>query len=61
MKDRNLIRELFSSELVCINIGPKLMGEALEKQGIKVIQVDWRPATEEDREMQDLLDELGGF
>lgn len=59
MKDK--IQQLFSSRLVVINVGPKLFKEALEKQGTEVIQVNWKPAAGGDKEMQDILDDLGGF
>lgn len=59
MADTSKIQQLFESELVAINIGPRLFGEALEKQGVKVIQVDWRPVAGGDKEMQDILSVLG--
>ena len=59
MADTSKIQQLFESELVAINIGPRLFGEALEKQGVEVIQVDWRPVAGSDKEMQDILSVLG--
>lgn len=59
MVDLTKIQELFESELVAVNIGPRLFGEALEKQGVEVIQVDWRPIAGGDKEMQDILAILG--
>ena len=61
MEKRKLekVDELFHSELHLINVGPRLMGEAMEKQGVDTIYVDWQPAAGGDKEMQDLLDELG--
>ncbi len=59
MADTSKIQQLFESELVAINIGPRLFGEALEKQGVEVIQVDWRPVAGGDKEMQDILSVLG--
>lgn len=59
MDDTSKIQQLFESELVAINIGPRLFGEALEKQGVEVIQVDWRPVAGGDKEMQDILSVLG--
>jgi FdrA protein len=61
MNNMKKIQELFDSELVVVNIGPKLFGEALEKQHVKVVQVDWKPAAGGDKEMQDILDLLGGI
>ncbi len=59
MADTSKIQQLFESELVAINIGPRLFGEELEKQGVEVIQVDWRPVAGGDKEMQDILSVLG--
>lgn len=59
MADTSRIQQLFESELVAVNIGPRLFGEALEKQGLEVIQVDWRPIAGGDRKMQDILSVLG--
>lgn len=55
------ILQLFSSELVVVNVGSRLFAEALEKQGVKVAQVDWKPVAGGDKEMQDLLSLLGGL
>lgn len=59
MADTSKIQDLFDSELVAVNIGPRLFGEALEKQGLEVVQVDWRPVAGGDKEMQDILSILG--
>ena len=59
MTDTSKIQQLFESELMVVNIGPRLFGEALEKQGVEVIQVDWRPVAGGDKEMQDILSVLG--
>ncbi|MGH0051865.1 MAG: hypothetical protein ACQ5SW_00555 [Sphaerochaetaceae bacterium] len=55
------IQKLFRSQLVVINIGPGLLGEAVKKQGADVIQVDWKPPAGGDKEMQDVLSLLGGI
>lgn len=59
MADTSRIQQLFESELVAVNIDPRLFGEALEKQGLEVIQVDWRPVAGGDKKMQDILSVLG--
>lgn len=59
--DCEKILNLFRSELVVVNVGPRLFAEALEKQGYRTAQVDWRPAAGGDREMQAILDVLGGL
>ena len=38
-----------------------VLATALEKQGYKAIQVDWKPAAGGDKEMQEILDLLGGL
>lgn len=59
--DCEKIMKLFQSELVVVNVGPRLFAEALEKQGYKTVQVDWKPIAGGDREMQDILAVLGGL
>lgn len=55
------IMDLFHSELVTVNVGPKVFATALEAQGYKAIQVDWKPVAGGDREMQKILSLLGGL
>ena len=55
------IMELFHSELVTVNVGPRLFATALEQQGYRTAQVDWRPAAAGDKEMQEILELLGGL
>ena len=57
--DTDKIQALFDSPLMVVNIGPRLFGEALEKQGVEVVQVDWRPPAGGEKQMQDLLSALG--
>lgn len=59
--DCEKILNLFRSELVTVNVGPKLFAAALEKQGYKALQVEWKPAAGGDREMQKILNLLGGL
>ena len=55
------ILKLFQSELVTVNVGPKLFATALEKQGYQALQVEWKPVAGGDREMQTILELLGGL
>lgn len=55
------ILELFKSDLVVINVGSRVFANALEKQDVEVLQVDWKPVAGGDKEMQDILNMLGGF
>lgn len=57
----NKIDELFANDLVVINVGPKIFGDAVRDQGVEVIQVDWKPVAAGDKEMLDILDALGGI
>ncbi len=49
---------LLQEEIRVINIGIKEFMEALEEQQVPVVHVDWRPPTEEDEEIENLLDSL---
>lgn len=53
------IQALFTGELLVVNVGPKLFADALEQQGTKTLQVDWRPMAGGDTKMQDILGVLG--
>ena len=53
------VEKLFASDLVCVNIGPVRMGEAMARQGVKTIQVDWKPIAGGDKELRALLERLG--
>ena len=44
-----------------VNVGPRLFATALEQQGYRTVQVDWRPAAAGDKEMQEILELLGGL
>lgn len=55
------ILDLFRSPLVVINVGPKLFATVLTKQNVEVVQVDWKPIAGGDKEMQDILNVLGGL
>ena len=59
--DCSKILELFQSELVVVNVGPKSFADVLEKQGYTALQVDWKPAAGGDKQMQEMLQYLGGY
>lgn len=61
MNDTKIIQDLFDSQLIVVNVGPRMFGEALEKQHVEVVQVDWKPAAGGDKKIQDILAALGGF
>lgn len=53
--DPNLI---FKQPLKVINLGVATFRENLEKQGIQVLQVDWRPPAGGDEKLLEILDKL---
>lgn len=61
MNDTSKMLNLFRSELIVVNVGPKSFADVLEKQGYKVLQVDWKPAAGGDKQMQEMLAYLGGY
>lgn len=61
MSDVSKMLNLFRSELVVVNVGPRSFAEVLEKQGYEAVQVDWKPAAGGDKHMQELLEYLGGY
>ena len=58
--DCEKILNLFRSELITVNVGPKLLATSLEMQGYKADQVEWKPLAGGDKEMQEILNLLGG-
>ncbi len=50
--------DIFTEPIVAMNVGVQDFGEALEKQAVTVIYVDWNPPAGGDQEMIDLLDQL---
>ena len=60
--DCEKILSLFRSELVTVNVGPKLLATSLEMQGYKAYQDGGVSAMAGgDKEMQEILDLLGGL
>ncbi len=49
---------LFSRNLKVINIGIDTFADDLERQGVQVVKVDWRPPAGGDIEILKLLDKL---
>ena len=58
--DCEKILNLFRSELITVNVGPKLLATSLEMQGDKAYQVEGKPMAGGDKEMQEILNLLGG-
>ena len=51
-------KNLLNKKLKVINIGIEMFAEDLEKQGVEVVRVDWRPPAGGDVEILKLLDKL---
>lgn len=41
-----------------INLGIETFYDALVEQGVKAVQIDWRPPVKQDAEIENLLDEF---
>jgi len=54
------VTELFGQELQVVNVGLTLFAEALQRQGIKLVSLDWRPPAGGNAELAALLEKLGG-
>lgn len=52
------IKDLFGTELKVVNIGIRSFAEDLEKQGWKVVHVEWKPAAGGDARLQSILERM---
>ena len=52
-------KTLLGGELRVVNFGLEAFAQALESRGVPVVQIDWRPPADGDREVLDLLARLG--
>ena len=50
--------ELLQSGPVVVNVGVREFAEAVEEQGVPVVQVEWRPPPKLDADLVDLLKDL---
>jgi len=56
--DVKKINELFSKELVVINMGLDSFADNLRKEEVKVLPMDWKPPAGGDQRLISLLDKL---
>lgn len=56
--ENNKITELFQSQIKVLNIGPELFHDTLAKQGVAVMQVEWRPPLDGDERLMDIIRSL---
>ena len=54
------VTALFGQELQVVNVGLAIFAEALQRQGIRMVSLDWRPPAGGDAELASLLEKLGG-
>jgi hypothetical protein len=52
-------QSIIGKTLKVINVGISTFADDLEKQGVRVLRVDWKPPAQGDEEMLKLLDKLG--
>jgi hypothetical protein len=57
--DVKKINRLFKEDLVVINIGLESFAENLRKEGVRVLQMNWRPPAGGDKKLVSLLERLG--
>jgi FdrA protein len=53
------IEKLLRAPLKVINVGLEVFAQELERQGVAVVRVDWRPPAGGDPKLADLLSKLG--
>jgi len=58
MKKVQKILRLFSEDLVVVNMGLDVFAEALRKEEVTVLQMNWKPPAGGDRRLIALLDKL---
>ncbi len=52
------ILKLFTSELKIINVGLEIFKDALEAQGVQVVQVSWQKPVLLEKEYEDILSKI---
>jgi hypothetical protein len=56
--DVKKINELFTKELVAVNMGLDSFADNLRKEGVKVLQMDWKPPAGGNKRLISLLEKL---
>jgi hypothetical protein len=56
--DVKKINELFSRELVVVNMGLDAFADHLQQERVKFVRMDWRPPAGGDRRLLSLLEKL---
>ena len=55
----NKINELFKQDLRVINMGLESFAENLKEEGVRVLQMNWKPAAGGSKKLASLLERLG--
>jgi hypothetical protein len=53
------ITELFSRDLIVVNMGLEVFADTLKKEGGRVLPMDWRPPAGGNEKLSSLLKRLG--
>jgi hypothetical protein len=56
--DVKKINQLFSDDLVVINMGVEAFGENLKKEQVKVLSMNWKPPAGGNKKLISLLEKL---
>jgi hypothetical protein len=56
--DVKKINELFSKELVVVNMGLEAFAANLRREGVKVVRMDWKPPAGGNKRLISLLEKL---
>jgi hypothetical protein len=56
--DVKKINQLFSDDLVVINMGVEAFGENLKKEKVKVLSMNWKPPAGGNQKLVSLLEKL---
>ncbi len=51
-------KQIIGKKLNVINVGISIFSDALKKQNVKVVQVNWRPPVVKDKKIESLLKKL---
>ena len=52
------LKRLLKKKLVVVNVGAEVFAESLKKQGVKTINVAWKPPAGGDKELAKLLEKV---
>lgn len=59
IEEQTPLMHLLTQKPLVVNVGLDGFAEDLQKQGVSVVQLDWRPPAGGDAELADILSKLG--